>query len=609
MHKRLVGIAASAVMIVAACGGSTTSSAPASTGPSAAPTPLPSVATSAVDLFGTAYKPEAGTDGGTIILGDWQEAITLQPFYFGAQTEANIINATTESLVTVTYDFKYQAQQATEIPTVDNGGVVAPGVNGDAMTVTWTLRDGLKWSDGKPETCDDYRYAWEWALDKDNVGVVTSPYLPITDWECASDTKMVLHYKETSEAYITVATAPLPRHYLEAFPMKDQIAGVPFNPANIAKMPVNGPFMYESVTPGAELRLKKNPEYTSWSTGKPTHLDGLIWKWYADADTEIAGYRAGEIDFAWDLAGSDAIKVADLGTAVANAPGLFYEFLRPNWSDTENAKDATGGCSHNAAVASRGTGCPMADPAMRQAFAYAIDKNAINERMLNNSEVVANTNISPQAWFYADEPPATFDPAKAMEILEAGGWKVGADGIREKDGLKAIVELCTTTRQVRQDTLALIAAWLKDIGVQGIPNPVDATGAIFADYNTATRETPCNLAHQNFDIAEHGFSSSIDPYGNYTSYSSTQFRPTGANDANVKNADLDTALEIVKTSVDFNAVKDAMKTFQDIYVAQTVEIPLYYRTVVEIHSPVLGNYLENTTQLASTWNAGDWFKQ
>ena len=135
------------------------------------------------------------------------------------------------------------------------------------------------------------------------------------------------------------------------------------------------------------------------------------------------------------------------------------------------------------------------------------------------------------------------------------------------------------------------------------------TANIFADYNGSTRETPCVLARQNFDIAEHAFSSSIDPYGNFTSYSSTQFRPDGANDANVKNADLDKALETVKGSVNFDDVKAAMKTFQDIYVAQTVEIPLYYRKNVELVGPALGNYFANPTQAGSTWNAGDWFKQ
>ena len=47
------------------------------------------------------------------------------------------------------------------------------------MTVTWTLRPDLKWSDGEPLTCDDFKYAWEWVLDEENVGVVTTGYTDI----------------------------------------------------------------------------------------------------------------------------------------------------------------------------------------------------------------------------------------------------------------------------------------------------------------------------------------------------------------------------------------------------------------------------------------------
>ena len=93
---------------------------------------------------------------------------------------------------------------------------MVPGTDGDAMTVTWTLKDGLKWSDGEPLTCDDFRYAWEWVLDPANVGVGTkSVYEVIKDWECVSETEMVLHYTEVAEGYITTrdrtAASPLPR--------------------------------------------------------------------------------------------------------------------------------------------------------------------------------------------------------------------------------------------------------------------------------------------------------------------------------------------------------------------------------------------------------------
>jgi len=606
---------AGAVVVFAACGTaaspSPSASAPAaSTPPASAPaSAAASASAGAIDLTNTTYKPEDGTDGGSIIIGDWQEANQFNPYYLSQVTEANVASAAWSTLVVFTNDYRYAPDLATSVPTVDNGGVKAPGDNGDAMTVTWTLRDGLKWSDGQPLTCDDFKYAYDWVLDKDNVGVVTTGFTDISNFECKSDTEMVWHFKNIYEGYITVMTAPLPRHYLEKIPIKDQVNGAGFRPDEVANMPTSGAFKYESVTPQQELRLAKNPNYTSFSTGKPAHLDNLIFKWYGDADLMIAGYKAGEVDVATDLQDSDMPKVQDLGDQVSAVPALTYEFLRPNWSDVCGVNDSngTGGCSHNPAVQDRGKGCPMADPAMREAVAYAIDKNEINTRLLGGTVQVANTNISPGAWFYADQTPATFDPEKAKSILDAAGWKdTDGDGVREKNGLKAKIELCTTTRQVRIDTLALVSDWLKDVGIEAVSNPVDATN-IFADYNESTRDTPCVLRRSNFDLAEHAFTSSIDPLGNYFNYHSSQFDPEGVNDAQVKDPEIDASMDAVRNSVDFKVIKDAMADFQRVYVEKTVEVPLYYRQNVDLHSTKAGNFVGNPTQAGPTWNAVDWY--
>jgi peptide/nickel transport system substrate-binding protein len=604
MRHRLAALLGAASLIAAACGSGTPSGEPAESSgasppPPASNAPPPSVAVSDDQLFGTSYDPEDGVDGGTIVIGDWQEANLFNPFYFAQQTEANVGAATWATLVVFTNDYKYAPDLATDIPTVDNGGVVAPGEGGDAMTVTWTLRDGLKWSDGEPLTCDDFKYAWEWVLDPDNVGVVTSGYTDIGAFDCTSDTEMVLHYKNIYEGYITTQLAPLPRHYLEEIPMTDQVNGAGMRAEEVPNLPVSGAFKFESVTPQQELRLAKNPNYTSFATGKPAHLDTIIFKWYGDADLMIAGYKAGEVDFATDLQDSDIPKVQELGEAVSAIPALTYEFLRPNWADDE--------CSTNAAVTDRGEGCPMADPAMREAVAFAIDKDEINSRLLGGTVQVANTNISPGAWFYADQTPATFDPEQAKTILEDAGWTDSdGDGIREKDGLKAKIELCTTTRQVRIDTLALISSWLKDVGIEAISNPVDST-AIFAAYNESTRDTPCALKRYNYDVAEHAFNSSIDPLGNYFNYHSSQLEPDGANDAKIIDSQIDASMDAVKDSVDFNVIKDAMAEFQKAYVEKTVEIPLYYRQQVDLHNAKLGNFVANPTQAGPTWNAVDWF--
>ena len=615
MRKRLVGLFAGAMIVLAACG---TAASPSPSASTAAPTTAPASedpGTSAapsdagtIDLTNTTYEPEAGTDGGSIIIGDWQEANQFNPFYLSQVTEANVASAAWATLVVFTHDYRYAPDLATEVPTVDNGGVVAPGEDGDAMTVTWNLRPDLKWSDGEPLTCDDFLYAFEWVMDEENVGVITTGFEDISEFECASDTEMIWHFDVIYEGYITLMTAPLPRHYLGEIPIAEQVNGAGFRADEVANLPVSGAFKFESVTPQQELRLARNDNYTSFSTGEPAHLDNLIWKWYGDADLMIAGFKAGEVDFATDLQDSDIPKVQDLGDQVSAIPALTYEFARPNWSEGPfDPETKTGGCSRNPAVADRGEGCPMADPAMREAVAFAIDKNEINTRLLGGTVQVANTNISPGAWFFADQTPATFDPEQAKTILEDAGWTDSdGDGIREKDGLKAKIELCTTTRQVRIDTLALVANWLKDVGIEGVSNAVDAT-AIFADYNEATADTPCALSVSNFDLAEHAFSSSIDPLGNYFSYHSSQFEPDGANDAQVVDTGIDAALDTVKNSVDFAVIKDAMAEFQKIYVEKTVEIPLYYRKNVELVGPKLGNFFANPTQAGPTWNAVDWF--
>jgi peptide/nickel transport system substrate-binding protein len=603
-----------AAIVLAACQGAVPASqSPASTGPGSSVTPPGSPGASVdageIKLFDTAYAPEDGTDGGQIIIGDWQEANQFNPFYAGQVTEANVASAVWATLVVFTYDYKYAPDLATEVPTLDNGGVKVPGSGTDAMTVTWKLRAGLKWSDGEALTCDDFKYAQEWVLDKDNTGIGTlTSYQAISAVDCTSDTEMVWHFPKIYEGYITLAVAPLPRHYLDEIAIKDQVSGAGFRSTEISKLPVSGAFKFDTVTPGAELRLVKNPNYTSFATGKPAHLDTLIWKWYGDADAMIAGYKANEIDFATDLQDSDIPKVEDLGEQVSAIPALTYEFLRPNWSDVGDvdATKGTGGCSKNPTVQDRGPGCPMADPAMRQAVAYAVDKNAINTRLLGDTVQVANTFVSPGAWFFSDQLPITFDPDKARSILDAAGWVPGPDGIRVKNGLRAKIELCTTTRQVRMDTLALISGWLKDVGIEGIPNAVDAAN-IFATYNESTPDTPCALSRSNFDLAEHAFTSSIDPLGNYFSYHSSQFEPTGVNDAQVKDTAIDAALDTVANSVDFKVIKDAMGEFQKIYVEKTVEVPLYYRKQVDLATPKLGNFVANPTQAGPTWNAVDWY--
>lgn len=604
MRKRMTALSLAAIFALSACGGT------------------------ASPVGESSYKPGEGKTGGTLVFGDWQEALTFNPAYIGQVTEFNVVMATQAGLTGMTPDLKYVPDMASVVPTVENELAVEPGLDGDAMTVTWKLRDGLKWSDGVAITCDDFVFSRNWILSLDENGnqipaldaegnpvvddngepvYVTQPLstlgvAEIDSIECVSPTEMIFHYGEIYEGYLG-GISVYPKHYFTQFSIEEMIQGAGFTTADLPNVPVSGPFKFASATPGSELRLARNEYYTSALTGKAALLDEIVFKWYASAETMIAGFRAGEIDIATDLNDADIASVADLGFyedggAVSAIASTTYEFLRPNHSATS--------CSKNPAVADRGTGCPTADPAVRKAIAQAVNKAEINERLLGGNAEIAATNISPVAYYFdATAKAPVFDIEAAKATLEAAGWVAGADGVREKDGLKLKVELCTTTRQVRQDTLALVAATLKEAGFATVISPVDASTQIFAFYTEATPETPCNLAHGNFDVAMHAFSSSVDPLGNYVAYHSSQFEPTGGNDAQVSIPELDAALDKVKSTIDFAEVSKAMKTFQQIYVGQTVEIPLFYRKAVELVAVNVGNFVAHPTLSGPLWNAVD----
>jgi len=610
MHKPLKALLATTAIVFAACTSPSGSTSPSSnTGNNTTPEPVQT--TAPVDITNTQYNPDPGTKGGQILIGDWQEANQFNPFYAGQVSEANVASAAFASLSIATNDYKYAPDLASEIPTTANGGVKVPGDNGDKMTVTWKLKPDLKWSDGTPLTCADFEATRAWVMDPANTGLAggTTGWEDLSKIECPDPATSIWHFKNIYEAYITLGT-PLSKAFLGKYSVADIVKGAGFRADQIKDLPVSGAFKFDSVTPGQELVMVRNDNYKGFKLNKVANLDTLKFHWYGDADAMIAGFAAGEVDFATDLQDSDIPKLEQQGLHdnIAAAPALLYEFLRPNWADGSkmDPTSGVGGCSRNPAVADRGNGCPMADPAMRQAVAYAIDKNEINTKLLGGNAAVAATNISPQAWYFAQENAPAFDATKANQILDQAGWTKGTDGIRSKNGLRAKIELCTTTRQVRQDTLALIVNWLKDVGIEGVPNPV-APADIFVEFNDGTKDTACGLSHSNFDLAEHAFSQSLDPIGNYTSYHSSQFEPKGSNDAQVSDPDVDKALETVKNNVDFGVIKDAMATFQKIYVDKTIEIPLYYRKNVDLVSNKLGNYFQNPTLAGPTWNAFDWY--
>ena len=628
MKRGLVAMASLTLATTAFAGAVTAQS------PSEAPATGPS-------LFDSTYpeRLKPGKAGGTLVVADWQEANLFNPYYTNNVTEADIATATNGGLVTSTDDFKYAPDFAKTIPTVENGGVKVPGDGTDAMTVTWELRD-VKWSDGAAVTCDDFSFTFDWYTDPSNTGIpagqsgyLTDAYLAASaaaaqagepaperteadrnlTVECVSPTQMVWHFKNVYSAYITLLPYVFQRAYNAQFPVADMVSGgAGWGIDAVVNAPVSGPYKFGAVVPGQQVELVRNDQYVDALTGGPAYLDKVIVKWYADADAMIAAYQGDspEYDVAKDLNDADIPKLDGL-KKVVTLDALTYEFLRPNWNADH--------CSLTLQPIRNGA-CPMSDPAMREALKYALDKNAINARLLGGNAAIAYTNVSPNAWFYvAPETTPTQDLERASAILAEAGYvsdpttgntlfkDVDGDGAKDysKGDYDARIEACTTTRQLRQDTLAMVSGFMNQIGVTVLISPVSSSD-IFAAYNESTEQTPCALSRGNFDLAEHAYSVPLDPLTNFPVYHSTQFDPFGQNNAHVSDPDIDAALETVKGTVDFGEIQAAMATFQQVYQDKTVEVPLYFRKEVYLVNPKLQNFTGNPTSTGPFWNIQHW---
>jgi ABC-type transport system substrate-binding protein len=310
----------------------------------------------------------------------------------------------------------------------------------------------------------------------------------------------------------------------------------------------------------------------------------------------INGFAAGDYDVGNGLTNADepALASTDPSKVVAQN-SMTYELLAFN----------------NASFATK---YPDDASYIIQAIKLATDRQAIAKGPLGGFVDVTNNFVSPQSWFYKDiGGSTTADAATAYTILANAGWVKGADGFLVKAGKPLTLNLCTTTRQFRLDSLSLIAQQLAGIGIKAtvVTRP---DSDVFGLWDQTKVGTQCNLRHGNFDVAEFTYRVSFDPLSGYRVYDSSQIPENtplhdGENISRVSLPSLDAAYETIASTVDFSKVRDSMITVQDLYGSDrnTYELPLYFRKDVWLVNPKLHNFMGNPTFSAGEWNMGDWW--
>ncbi|MFN8157689.1 MAG: ABC transporter substrate-binding protein, partial [Candidatus Nanopelagicales bacterium] len=326
----------------------------------------------------------------------------------------------------------------------------------DHTTWTYKIRSGLKWSDGTPMTAKDAAYTFNRILkgeyEKTNFGSYVEN---ITSAEAPDDTTLVLKVSKPTPIMTKLVVYILPQHIWEKIDEKAVTSykneGTPESPTVGA-----GPYVMVERRVGQFIRMQANPNFYR---GKPA-VDEVVFKIYSNADALGQALKKGEVDFA------DSIE-ANVFKTLQNQPGITT--VNAVYSGFDELAFNTGAALDDGTPI--GDGNPLLkDKALRQALGWAIDRQALVDKVLGGGGSPGSTIIPPlySALHLKPANEVTYDPEKAKSLLDAAGYKAGADGIRaDAKGNKLSFRLfARSDSDTSQKSVQFIKSYLAAVGVE-----------------------------------------------------------------------------------------------------------------------------------------------
>lgn len=467
-----------------------------------------------------------------------------------------------EGLIMSNDENTYIPVLATEIPTLENGGVVE---NEDGtVTMTWNLQEGVQWHDGEEFTSEDVCFTWEFIVSDAGAAVYNqTEYLNITDCDDSDPNTVVFTWEGPYAPYASLFDTVLPEHVLAG---QDVVTYDAYNRSPLG----TGPFKFVEWQTGEYVRVEKNENY--WRGAEYPKLDGVIVQFIPDPNTRVNALKAGEYDFGQILPNQVA-EVADLD-------GYKVELVNTNsWLHFDFN------------VATERGQTIFGDKAVRQAIFHAIDRESIVNDLMEGTVELANTGITPNSpYFNEDVTVYNYDPETAAQMLEDAGWTIGSDGIREKDGER--LSFTIINRNSRPERIAIaqvIQANLKDVGVEVNFENLE---------NAAWLE---RWLSKEWEAVVGGWIIPADP-----SLSSLYGCEASNNFTGFCSEELDAAMEASDKVLDFAERKPLVDEVQAILADEAWALPLYYSVNPFVLREDFENFKGSGTNLGSYWNSYEW---
>ena len=477
MQKRLFGILASVAVIVAACGGATSSSAPPAS--AAAPGGSEAPAASATPVASAANL----ADQQILHIDLGQEPPTLDPNKAQDSTSIAVLSGLQRGLVYFDKDLKI-------VPAL---AAAMPEVSADAKTLTFTLKDGLKYSNGDPITAKDFVYSIKRTLDPR----LAAPYAYVLAEMAGAADLIALQGKDPapSDADIqalldkvgiaapddktVVITLATPATYFIdvlalwiAVPVEESWITKP-NATEAANYVGTGPFVLDKWEHNSQIVLKPNPNWSGDVKPTLTEIDMSMTTEPAQAQ---AAYEAGELDMVLTPS-EDVTRVkADpkLSPQVVDVPQLSLTYYTYNNGIDPKTLKPFAKCSDPKK-------CPTANKDFRIALTQAIDKKAFIDATFAGTGQPANSIIMPGIPGYqADLDPYPFDLDAAKQHMTAALAALGVPDAASLGKLK----FGFNTGAGHEPRVAFLAeAWRQAFGLE--TEQIGSDFAVFLQQRTA----------------------------------------------------------------------------------------------------------------------------
>ena len=513
------------------------------------------------------FTPTRRGGGGQLKVLWWQAPTLLNPHFATGTKDSDGSRIFYEPLAGYDPDGSLVPVLAADIPSVDNGGL-----GRDGTWVVWNLKKGVQWHDGKPFTADDVIFNWEYAADPATAAVTVGAYRDIDRIERLNDHAVKIVFKQPTpywyEAFCQNRLL-IPKHLFDAY------RGGKSREAPTNLKPVGtGSFKFVDFRPGDIVRGEINPNY---HVPNRPFVDMIEMKGGGDAASAArAVLQTGEYDFAWNMQVEDDVlkRLEQGGKGRAEIfPTGGIEHIQCNFTDPN--KDVDGERS-----SLKTTHPTLADPAVRQALGMLVDRASIHEQIYGRGGQATANYLNAPSRYYSRNLRWEFNVEKANQILDAAGWRRGADGIRAKDGKRLRFLYQTSTNAPRQKTQAIVKQACSKAGID-----IEIKSVVASVFFASDPANPDTYPHFYSDLQMYNTSTGIDPLWGMRVFTSQEVATkdnkwSGRNITRWRNEDYDRLWKAAEVEMD--PVKRAAQFIRmnDMVVQHGVIIPVNWRNGV-----------------------------